>query len=166
MLRKIDPPVVWHLIARERVTHFCAAPTVLVPLASIPSAVRQEGVPPVKSAVGGAPPAPTTIAQMAALGVDVVHLYGLTETYGPSLVCAWWPEWNALPPATQAQHKARQGVPHVDMGAVRVVDETMQYVPTDAQTMSEVVLRSNTVMAGHFTATTATTAALRLCEAD
>ena len=161
MLRKIDPPVVWELIERERVTHFCAAPTVLITLANHPSAVRQERVPPVKAAVGGAPPAPTTIAQMAALGVEVVHLYGLTETYGPSLVCAWWPEWNALPPETQAQHKARQGVPHVGMGAVRVVDETMQDVPADGQTMGEVVLRSNTVMAGYFQDEAATAAAFR-----
>ena len=162
-LRKIDPPAVWDLIERERVTHFCAAPTVLISLANDPSARRQERAQgaPVRVATGGAPPSPTTIAQMAALGVEVTHLYGMTETYGPSMVCSWWPEWDALPADEQARKKARQGVPHVGVGGARVVDAELRDVPADGQTMGELVVRGNTVMAGYFQDDAATADAFR-----
>ncbi len=161
IVRKVDPPVVWELIQREQVTHLCAAPTVLISLANHPSARCQERAQPVRVATGGAPPSPTTIAQMAALGVEVAHLYGLTETYGPSLACAWWPEWNQLPPDEQARTKARQGVPPVAVAGARVVDADMRDVPADGQTMGEVVIRSNTVMAGYFQDEAGTAAAFR-----
>jgi fatty-acyl-CoA synthase len=149
-MRRVDPPLVWDLIEREGVTHLCAAPTVLISLANDPSARRQERAQPLRMATGGAPPSPTTIAQMAALGVEVIHLYGLTETYGPSLACAWWPEWDALPLDEQARLKARQGVRHVGVDGTRVVDSDMRDVPADGQTMGELLVRSNTVMAGYF----------------
>ncbi|HEX8967655.1 MAG TPA: acyl--CoA ligase family protein [Chloroflexota bacterium] len=162
-LRRVDPPHVWDLIEREGVTHLCGAPTVVISLANDPSARSQparRGVP-VRFATGGAPPSPTTIAQMSDLGVEVLHLYGLTETYGPSLTCAWWPEWNALPPPEQARIKARQGVPPVAVEGVRVVDEQMRDVPRDASTLGEVVVRGNTVMAGYYRDPEATAAAFR-----
>ena len=162
-LRKIDPPLVWDLIEREQVTHFCVAPTVVIGLANDPSARRQERAQgaSVRVATGGAPPSPTTIAQMAALGVEVTHLYGMTELYGPSHVCSWWPEWNALPPDEQARLKARQGVPHVGVGGARIVDPELRDVPADGQTMGELVVRSNTVMAGYFRDEAATAEAFR-----
>ena len=161
-LRRVDPPLVWDLIERERVTHLCAAPTVLIGLANHPSARPQARAgAPVTVATGGAPPAPTTIAQMSALGVRVTHLYGLTEVYGPSHVCSRWPEWDALPPAEQARRTARQGVPHVGLGGARVVDAALRDVPADGQTMGEVVIRGNTVMAGYFRDEAATEAAFR-----
>ena len=162
-LRKVDPPQVWDLIEREGVTHLCAAPTVVIGLANDPSArpqaPRRGG--PIRLATGGAPPSPTTIAQMSALGVEVIHLYGLTETYGPSLACAWWPEWDRLPVGEQAAIKARQGVPPVAVAGARVVDEQMRDVPADGQSMGEVVIRSNTVMAGYYQDTEATAQAFR-----
>jgi fatty-acyl-CoA synthase len=160
-LRQVHPPAVWDVIERERVTHFCAAPTVLIDLANHPSARRQERRLPVRAATGGAPPSPTTIAQMAALGVEVTHLYGLTETYGPSMSCAWWPEWDTLPSEQQARLKARQGVGHMGIGGVRVVDPEMRDVPADGQTMGEVVIRGNSVMAGYFKDEVATAQAFR-----
>jgi fatty-acyl-CoA synthase len=162
-LRRVDPSVVWDLIERAEVTHLCGAPTVLIGLANDPSARVQaprRGVP-VRIATGGAPPAPTTIAQMSALGVEVVHLYGLTETYGPSLACAWWPEWRGLPIEQQARIKARQGVPPVAVDEVRVMDLDMHDVPADGQTMGEVVVRGNTVMAGYYLDPEGTAAAFR-----
>jgi acyl-CoA synthetase (AMP-forming)/AMP-acid ligase II len=140
-LRKVEPAVVWSLVERERVTHFCAAPTVVVALANDPSAKPQSRSQPVRLATGGAPPSPTTVAQMAALGLEVIHLYGMTETYGPSISCAWWPEWDDLLPEQQAEIKARQGVPHPGVGNARIVDADLREVPSDGATMGELVIR-------------------------
>ena len=150
IVRKVDPEHVWQLIEREGVTHFCAAPTVLISLANDPSRREQERRGSrIKAVTGGAPPSPTTIAQMTSLGIEVVHLYGMTETYGPSLACAWWPEWDDLSLDEQARLKARQGVPPVAVAYARVVDRLMHEVPADGQTLGELVIRSNTVMLGY-----------------
>jgi fatty-acyl-CoA synthase len=148
-LRKVDPPLVWDLLERERVTHMCGAPTVMVMLAA-DGAARPLEVP-VRYATGGAPPPPALIERAQALGFDIVHVYGLTETYGPVTVCDWKTEWDALEPGEQARLKARQGVGHVTSDFVRVVDpETMRDVPSDGDTMGEVVMRGNIVMKGYF----------------
>jgi fatty-acyl-CoA synthase len=161
ILRRVDPPTVWDLIESEGVTHLCAAPTVLVSLANDPSARRVERRQPLLVATGGAPPSPTTIAQMSALGAEVSHLYGMTETYGPSLSCTWWPEWEALSADEQARLKARQGVPHAGVAGARVVDAQMVDVPEDGATMGELVVRGNTIMAGYFRDEAATAEAFR-----
>jgi fatty-acyl-CoA synthase len=148
-LRKVDPPLVWDLLERERVTHMCGAPTVMVMLAADDAARPLEV--PVRYATGGAPPPPALIERAQALGFDIVHVYGLTETYGPVTVCDWKTEWDALEPGEQARLKARQGVGHVTSDFVRVVDpETMRDVPSDGDTMGEVVMRGNIVMKGYF----------------
>jgi fatty-acyl-CoA synthase len=148
-LRKVDPPLVWDLLDRERVTHMCGAPTVMVMLAADDAARPLEV--PVRYATGGAPPPPALIERAQALGFDIVHVYGLTETYGPVTVCDWKTEWDALEPGEQARLKARQGVGHVTSDFVRVVDpETMRDVPSDGDTMGEVVMRGNIVMKGYF----------------
>jgi fatty-acyl-CoA synthase len=143
------------------VTHFCAAPTVVVALANDPSAMPQTRSQPIRLGTGGAPPSPTTVAQMAALGLDVIHLYGMTETYGPSISCAWWPEWGALSLEEQAQIKARQGVPHAGVAGASIVDAEMCDVPSDATTMGELVIQGNTVCAGYFHDASATDEAFR-----
>ena len=99
---------------------------------------------------GGAPPSPTLIAQMEALGVNLIHIYGLTEMYGPSTICEVQAEWSALPPAEQARLKARQGVPFIVADAMRVVDDDLREVPADGQTMGEVVMRGKNIMAGYY----------------
>lgn len=149
-LPRPEPAAVWEAIEREGVTHFCAAPTVLIMLANHPSARLTQGHAAIHAATGGAPPSPTTIAQMARLGVEVTHLYGMTETYGPSLSCAWWPEWDSLPPDERARKNSRQGVPHAGVAGARVVGKDDQDVPRDGQTMGELIIRGNTVMAGYF----------------
>jgi fatty-acyl-CoA synthase len=159
VLRRVDPEVVWPTIERDHVTHLCAAPTVLIALANHPSASTVSW--PLRVATGGAPPSPTTIAQLASLGIDVTHLYGMTETYGPSLACAWWPEWDALPLEEQARIKARQGVPHVGVAGARVIDDELRDVPADAKTLGELVFRGNTVMRGYFNDDEATAEAFR-----
>jgi fatty-acyl-CoA synthase len=160
-LRRPEPALVWDAIAAEDVTHFCAAPTVLIALANHAGARRIERAVPVRVATGGAPPSPTTIGQMSALGIDVTHLYGMTETYGPSIACDWWPEWNALSAEEQARKKARQGVPHPGVAGARIVDADMRDVPADGQTMGELVVRGNTVMAGYYRDDEATREAFR-----
>jgi fatty-acyl-CoA synthase len=87
---------------------------------------------------------------MAALNLDVVHLYGLTETFGPAAICDWRPEWDLLPADQQARLKARQGVGNVISRAVRVVDADGLDVPPDAETVGEIAVSGNNVMTGYF----------------
>jgi acyl-CoA synthetase (AMP-forming)/AMP-acid ligase II len=157
-LRKVDPAEVWRLVREQGVTHFNAAPTVLISLAWHADAARAER--PIRVATGGAPPSPTLLARMAELGMDVTHLYGLTETYGPVVVCDWWPEWDGLPADGQARLKARQGVGNVIAQSARVVAADGADVPPDGETMGEVALRGNDVMLGYYRDEEATAAAV------
>ena len=149
-LRKIEPQVVWNLIAEAGVTHFCAAPTVLISLVNHPAAPQETLPRPLIISTAAAPPSPTLIAQVEALGAEIIHVYGLTEVYGPYTVCEWQPHWNALPPQERARVKARQGVGYLIADDVRVVDAEMHDVPADAQTLGEVIMRGNNTMKGYF----------------
>ena len=100
--------------------------------------------------VAGAPPSPTLLARLEELNIHVVHVYGLTETYGPHTVCTWQDGWNELPAGERARLLARQGHAYTIADPIRVVDESMRDVPRDAATMGEVVMRGNNVMAGYF----------------
>jgi len=147
-LRKLDPALVWDLFDTERVTHYNGAPTVHIFLVNHPKAHRLDRE--VTVAVGGAPPSPTLLGQMKALNIHPIHLYGLTETYGPYVICEWHAAWNMLPLAEQARLLARQGQGNVIAERVRVVDEEMHDVPRDGTTMGEVVMRGNHVMTGYY----------------
>jgi len=150
-LRRVAPEPINAAIHGEGVTHFCAAPTVLIALANHPDTRAFPRRVVVTTA--GAPPSPTTIAQIEALGADLHHVYGLTETYGPITECAWHsPGWDALPPTERARLRSRQGVPMVTVGAgeVRVVDLELRDVPADGATHGEIVMRGNNVMKGYY----------------
>ncbi|MFN8594084.1 MAG: long-chain-fatty-acid--CoA ligase [Thermomicrobiales bacterium] len=149
-LRKLDPEVVWHLVARNGITHFCAAPTVLIALINHASAPRQPLSRPLIISTAAAPPSPTIIAQVEALGAEIIHVYGLTEVYGPYTICEWQPHWNELSAEDRARVKARQGVGYIIADDVRVVDEAMNDVPADAQTFGEVIMRGNNTMKGYY----------------
>jgi fatty-acyl-CoA synthase len=149
-LRKVDPAVIWPLIERESVTHFNGAPTVLIALANHPLSQEVKLRRPLTVTTGGAPPSPTLIAQMQALGAELVHVYGLTETYGPITLCEVQPSWSTLPLADQARLRARQGAPFVIADAMRVVDDDLREVPADGRTMGEVVMRGKHVMVGYY----------------
>ncbi len=157
MLRTPDPGTVWRHIRDDGVTHFNAAPTVLIGLVNHPDAAPAPRT--VKVCTGGAPPSPTLLAQMAELNVHVTHLYGLTETYGPSLICDWRSEWDVLPAAEQARIKARQGVGTLVTSSVRVVDAGGADVPADGATQGEIAIRGNNVMLGYYKDPGATAAA-------
>jgi fatty-acyl-CoA synthase len=145
-LADFDPGVVLDLIGRHRVSHLCGAPVVLNEIASRARAFGRQFDHPVRFATGGAPPAPTTIAAMREVGIGVTHLYGLTETYGPSIICEAQPDWDGLDHQALAQAISRQGVRTINVESVRVVDESFADVPRDGQSMGEIVIRSNTVV--------------------
>ena len=147
-LRRVESARIWDLIDKEGVTHYCGAPTVQIGIVNDPKAHPLPR--PVTCAVAGAPPSPTLLARLKELGFRPVHVYGLTETYGPHTVCAWHAEWDRLPADEMAKKAARQGQGYVVFDLVRVVDDTMQDVPMDGETLGEVVMRGNNVMKGYF----------------
>ncbi len=154
---RIDSPEVWRLLDEEGVTHFNAAPTVLISLAADGAAHRLDHR--VRVCTGGAPPSPTLIARMASFNIDLVHLYGLTETYGPLTLNVAPAAFENWPAAQQAEYRARQGFVHVGAGSIRVVDEHMRDVPADGASLGEVVSRGNTLMLGYYREPEATEAA-------
>jgi fatty-acyl-CoA synthase len=156
-LPKVDPGEIWKLVQEAGVTHFNAAPTVLTNLASHPDA--RPAHKPLQVATGGAPPSPALLGRLADLNVEVTHLYGLTETYGPAVICDWWPEWNHLGSGEQARMKARQGVANLVSQPLRVIDQERRDVPADGTTIGEVVLRGNNIMLGYYRDMEATTRA-------
>jgi fatty-acyl-CoA synthase len=157
VLRKAEPSLIWKAIREDGVTHFNAAPTVLSDLIEHPDADRVEHS--VKVATGGAPPAPALLIRLADMNIDVTHLYGLTETYGPSVICDWHREWEDLPPESRARRKARQGVSNLVSRNVRVIDAAGNDLPADGNSQGEVVLRGNVVMLGYYKDPDATAAA-------
>ncbi len=159
-LRKVDPAAIWGLIERFGVTHLNAAPTVLTALAHHPTARADAVRRPIRVQTGGSPPSPTLLERLAGLRMEVTHLYGLTETFGPVMVCDWHPEWDARPAEERARLKARQGVANVIAQPVRVVDAAGADVPADATTLGEIVLRGNDVMLGYYRDEQATAEAL------
>ncbi|MEU4671344.1 AMP-binding protein [Amycolatopsis sp. NPDC023774] len=156
-LPKVEPAEVWRLIREEGVTHLNGAPTVLSMLAYAQEAAPV--TPTVRVATGGAPPSPAILRRMGELGFDVTHLYGLTETFGPAMICDWRPEWNDLDAAAQARMKARQGVGNMIACVVRVIGADGVAVPADGVTVGEIALRGNNVMLGYFKDPEATRAA-------
>jgi fatty-acyl-CoA synthase len=156
-LRKLDPGLIWDLFATEGVTHYNGAPTVHIFLVNHPKAHRLEKE--VTVTVAGAPPSPTLLGQMSELNMRPVHVYGLTETYGPYTVCEWHAEWHSLPQDERARLLARQGQGYITAERARVVDEHMNDVPKDGQTMGEVVMHGNNVMKGYYNNQEATTQA-------
>lgn len=148
-LDRIDPGEIWQAIREERVTHLCAAPTVLGMLVEHKAAA--DGAPlTIHAMTGGSPPTPTLIEKLSSLNINVVHLYGLTETFGPAAICDWRPEWNDLPNDDQAKLKARQGVGNIISDQLRVVDHQGVDVPADGQTIGEIAIKGNNVMLGYF----------------
>jgi len=147
---KVEPVAIWRQLRESGVTHLCAAPTVLTTTIWDAAAGREKLPRRIRIATGGAPPTPALLERLAELGMDITHLYGLTETFGPAVVCEWRSEWNRLAIPAQAKLKARQGVANVIGQTIRVVDRSGGDVPADAETMGEIAIRGNNVMLGYY----------------
>jgi fatty-acyl-CoA synthase len=158
-LRAVDPDLVWRLIDEEGVTHYNGAPTVHLMVINHPAAHRLDQ--PVTATVAASPPSPTLLARMSELNFRIVHVYGLTETYGPITVCPTQPGSQELPVEERARRLARQGQAYPSADLVRVIDDDMRDVAQDGQTMGEVVMRGNNVMSGYFADDAATQKAFR-----
>ena len=161
-LRKVAAPNIYNAIADHGVTHLCGAPVVMGMIAKASERGRRKLHHPVQIMTAAAPPPPPVIAAMQKLGFNVTHVYGLTEVYGPAVVCDWQEDWNALEPTEQARRKGRQGVRYHVLEDLTVADpKTLEPVPSDGETMGEVLFRGNVVMKGYFKSPEATDEAFR-----
>ncbi|HEX9354817.1 MAG TPA: acyl--CoA ligase family protein [Streptosporangiaceae bacterium] len=158
-LREVRGSAIWEQLREHNVTHLNAAPTVVSTILNAPEAGPLAR--PVLITTAGAPPSPTTIAHMEKMGFRIVHVYGLTETYGPITVCQSQPQWADLPAEQRAALQARQGVSMIQVEGVRVVDANMADVPADGSTMGEIVMRGNNVMTAYYLDPAATDEAFR-----
>jgi fatty-acyl-CoA synthase len=159
-LRKVEAGPIFQALAEHGVTHMCGAPIVMNMIANAPASARRPFAQRVNAMTGGAAPPAAVLQKMAALGIDMTHLYGLTECYGPCSVCAWQEEWDARDAEQQAALQARQGVAYPTLEALDVIDpETMAPVPRDGATIGEIMIRGNTVMKGYLADAAATEAA-------
>ncbi len=160
-LRAVRDEPIYKAFRDEKVTHFCGAPIVLNMLANAPDHLKDFDHE-IKVMTAGAPPPAAVIAAMEGMGIEVTHVYGLTETYGPSVVCAWKDEWNDKPAEERAALKVRQGVKYVALSGLMVADpETLETVPADGETMGEIFMQGNIVMKGYLKNPEATQKAFR-----
>ena len=161
-LRRVEPALIFPAIERHRVTHMCGAPIVLTTLIHAPEEVKRKFDHVVEVATGGAAPPSTVIAAMEAMGFRVTHLYGLTETYGPSTLCAWQQAWDGLDRNARVEKMARQGVRYPTLEDLMVADpRTMKPVTRNGAVLGELMLRGNTVMKGYLKNPRATQEAFR-----
>ena len=148
-LRRVEAAAVYDAIERDGVTHLCGAPVVMNALLNATRGTAALPRPVAMMTAGSAPPA-AVIGGMEGLGFKITHVYGLTEVYGPSTICAWHDEWDALDADARARLKARQGVAYPVLDGLMVADpDTLAPVPSDGATMGEVFMRGNIVMKGY-----------------
>ena len=149
-LRKVTAKNIYDSIADHGVTHLCGAPVVMNMICNAPEEERREMPHTVEIMTAAAPPPPTVIARMEEAGFNVTHVYGLTEVYGPAVVCQWQEAWSEKDKTAQAQLKGRQGVRYHMLEGLMVADpETLEPVPDDGETMGEVLMKGNIVMKGY-----------------
>ena len=149
-LRRIDVGAIFSLIREHEITHMCGAPIIYGMMINAPEHLRAGIDHPVSGLIAGAPPPAAIIEGAERIGLNITHVYGLTETYGPASVCAKHPEWERLPIDLRTVKNGRQGVRYHMQEAIAVLDpETMQPVPWDGETMGEIMFRGNLVMKGY-----------------
>ena len=160
-LRRVNAANIYAAIAEHGVSHFCGAPIVLNFVANASDEERRDFDHTVNVMTAAAPPPASTLEEMQRQGFNVTHVYGLTETYGPAVICAWHDDWNEKTIQEQAELKSRQGVNYHMLQGICVMDpDTMTPVPHDGETIGEVMFRGNVVMKGYLKNPEATAAAL------
>ncbi len=160
-LRKVEPESIFNLIEEHDVTHMCGAPIVLNMLANAPKEIQKKASRPIEIATGGAAPPSAVIEAMEAIGFNVTHLYGLTETYGPATVCIPQDDWPDLALNDRSARMARQGVGYLTLEDAQILDsDSAQPTPNDGETLGELMIRGNTVMKGYLKNPDATAEAL------
>jgi fatty-acyl-CoA synthase len=149
-LRRVEPGPIYDALADHGVTHMCGAPIVMNMIANAPDGARRSFPQRVRAMTGGAAPPAAVLTRMADIGIDMLHLYGLTECYGPASVCAWQEDWSILTADEIAAKQARQGISYPTLEGLDVFNtETMSPVPRNGAAIGEIVLRGNTVMKGY-----------------
>ncbi len=149
-LRAVRADDIFNAIKTEKVTHLCGAPIVLNLMANAEESLKQGIEHQVNIMTAASAPPPSVLEAMAKLNFNVTHAYGLTEVYGPAVVCAWHEEWNELPVSDQADLKSRQGVRYPMLEKLLVADpETLEPVPHDGETVGEIMFQGNIVMKGY-----------------
>jgi len=149
-LRWVRAKAMYDAIADHGVTHLCGAPIVMSTLINAGQDEKRSFAQTVSFNTAAAPPPEAVLSGMADAGFEVVHLYGLTETYGPAVVNEWHAAWDDLDKPARVSKKARQGVRYAALEDLAVIDpETMQKVPADGETIGEVMFRGNIVMKGY-----------------
>ncbi len=149
-LREVRADAIFDLLRKEKVTHLCGAPIVLNLMANADDKTKQGIDDQVNVMTAGSAPPPAVLEAMEKLNFKVTHAYGLTEVYGPAVVCAWHEEWDDLPSAEQAELKARQGVRYPMLEKLLVADpKTLEPVPWDGETVGEIMFKGNIVMKGY-----------------
>ena len=149
-LRQPAGELIVNALIKHKVSHLSGAPIIMQMIADHLISNNIDLTQEIKMMTAGAPPPEAVLGKMKSCGIDVIHVYGLTETYGPSVVCAWKTEWNNLSPDEQAKMKARQGVPYSVQEDIKIVDpKTLKNVPQDGETIGEVFTRGNITMRGY-----------------
>ncbi|MFT6287231.1 MAG: fatty-acyl-CoA synthase [Alcanivorax sp.] len=149
-LRAVRDDAIFDAIREHSVTHMCGAPIVMNLMANAPADLKAGIDNRVNFMTAGSAPPPAILEAMANLNIDVTHTYGLTEVYGPAVVCSWRDTWDELPMAEQAEIKSRQGVRYPMLEELLVADpDTLQAVPCDGKTIGEIMFRGNIVMKGY-----------------
>ena len=149
-LRKVDPALIFDLVRKHKISHMCGAPIVYGMLINAPEEMRNGIDHPVHGLIAGAAPPAAIIEGCERIGINITHVYGLTETYGPASVCAKHPEWDKLPIDLRAARNGRQGVRYHMQEAITVRDPvSLEEVPWDGETMGEIMFRGNIVMKGY-----------------
>ena len=159
-LRKVNAETIYQALGEHGVTHMCGAPIVMSMVVNAPDRVRRPFAQKVRMMTAASAPPAAVLEKMDRLGIEVTHVYGLTEVYGPAVVCAFQDEWNKLDSKDRSEKLARQGVRYPVLDGLDVLDpETMRAVPADATTLGEIMFQGHVVMKGYLKNASATDAA-------